>query len=439
MKKVTNRAAAVLILLALVLAGMGVYIFRLARDGGDWASFYANDSVYTNGTLNRGTVTDRNGTLLAYSGESTFGYADSAAVRTACLHVVGDLDGNIGTGALTVFRAQLVDYSFLTGTTTDGGEVTLSIDADLNVTAYNALNGKKGAVLVYNYETGQILCMVSAPSYDPNEGFDSSSSYYEGVYINRAISSTFVPGSVFKVVTMAAALENISDIWEQTFYCDGSEIIGGQTITCTGSHGTQTVEQALANSCNVAFAEISVQLGGDTIAEYAEAYGLTSSHTINGKITTAAGSVTSAQGDSASTAWEGIGQYEDMISPYALLRLMGAIANGGTVVEPSLLYGRSGGSTRLMDSDTADTLSDMMSYIVESNYGSDNFPGLELHAKTGTAEVGDGTTHAWFAGFISNADAPLAFVVLVESGGGGYSVASPIANTVLQQAIGIDS
>ena len=84
---------------------------------------------------------------------------------------------------------------------------------------------------------------------------------------------------------------------------------------------------------------------------------------------------------------------------------------------------------------TASALSDMMSYNVESNYGSWNYPGLEMHAKTGTAEFGDGTSHAWFAGYITNSDAPLAFVVLVEHGGSGYSVASPIANTVLQQAV----
>ncbi len=435
MKKVTNRAAAVMILLALILVGMGVYIFRLVRDGDDWASFYANDSVYTNGSLNSGSITDRNGTVLATASAGGISFADSSSVRTACLQVVGDVDGNIGTGALSAFRSELVNYSFLTGTTSGGGTVQLSIDAELNVTAYNALNGKKGTVLVYNYETGQILCMVSSPSYDPEYGFDSSDSSYSGVYINRGISATYVPGSVFKLVTMAAAIENISDIWEQTFYCAGSTTIGGQTVTCSGTHGTQTVEQALANSCNVAFAEISVQLGGDIIAEYAEAYGLTSSHSINGEIATAAGSVTSAQGDDNSTAWEGIGQYEDLINPYALLRLVGAIANGGTVVEPSLLYGRSAGSTRLMDSSTANTLSEMMSYNVEYNYGSGSYPGLEMHAKSGTAEVGDGTSHAWFAGFITNSDAPLAFVVMVENGGGGYAVASPIANTVLQKAV----
>ena len=434
MKKVTTRAFAALLIAALVLLGMGVYLIRLARDGGDWASFYANDSVYAAGELNRGTVLDRNDVPLAYAGEESFCYADSADVRKACLHAVGDLGGNIGTGALAAFRAKLVGYSFFTGTTGSGGTVKLSIDSELCATAYNALDGRKGTVLVYNYETGEILCLVSSPSYDPLTGFDINDSAYDGAYINRAISSSFVPGSVFKLVTLAAAIENIPDLFTQSFYCDGSKTVDGQRITCSGTHGTQSVEQALAHSCNVAFAEIAMQLDGDIIASYAKKYGLTSEFDLNG-IPVAAGSVESAGNYDPDVAWEGIGQYKDMVVPYAMLRLMGAIANGGTVVEPTILSGKFSGSTSIMNPDTAATLSDMMSYNVEYNYGSGNYPGLNMHAKTGTAEFGDGTSHAWFAGFITNSDAPLAFVVLVEKGGGGYAVASPIANTVLQKAV----
>lgn len=433
MKKVTTRAFAALVLAALVVLGTGVYLYRLARDGGDWASFFANDSVYTNGAIDRGTVTDRNGTLLAFSGESAYGYADSADVRRACLHAVGDMNGNIGTGALTAFRSELIGYNIVAGTTGDGGTVKLSIDADACVTAYNALGGRKGAVLVYNYETGEIVCMTSSLSYDPNAGFDESDPAYEGAYINRGISSCFVPGSVFKLVTLAAALENIPDIFSQTFTCTGSTVVNGQKITCAGTHGTCTVEQALAHSCNVAFAQISMQLGGDLIAEYAEKYGLTEAHDLNG-IETAAGRV-DAGPDDVSAAWEGIGQYNDLVAPYSMLRLVGAIANGGVVKEPSIRAGKSNGSTRLMNKETADRLAELMGYNVEYNYGSGNYPGLEMHAKTGTAEVGDGTSHAWFAGFITNPGAPYAFVVLVEHGGGGYAVASPIANTVLQKLV----
>ncbi len=435
MKKVTKRAFAVLLLVAMVIGGMGVYLFRLVRDGGDWASFYANDSVYTQGTLNRGSVVDRNGVVLAAAGEDAFHYASDAAVRRACLHVVGDLGGNIGTSILSIFRPKLINYSFFTGTTTEGGAIKLTIDANVSAAAYNALNGKKGTVVVYNYKTGEIICMVSNPGWDPEQGitFDPNDSAYEGAFINRAISSSFTPGSVFKLVTMAAAIENIPDIFQQTFTCTGSDVIGGQKIKCSGVHGTLTIEQGLACSCNVVFGHVASQLGGTLISQYAEKYGLTSEHTLNGDIPTAAGSVPAASGD-GDAAWEGIGQYEDLVNPYAFLRFIGAIANGGTVVEPTILAGKKCGTTRLMDPITAEAMSEMMSYNVSYEYGTGTYPGLEMHAKTGTAET-NGGTHAWFAGFITNANAPLAFVVMAERAGGGYAVASPIANTVLQKAV----
>lgn len=436
MKKVTSRSYAALIIAGLILLGTVLYLFRLVRDGGDWASFYANDSVYSNASLNVGEITDRNGTLLASAGDETLHFSDEGTVRAACLHVVGDLSGNIGTGALSVFRSKLVNYSFWTGTTTGGGSVKLSIDAELNVAAYQALNGQKGAVLVYNYQTGEILCMVSTPSYDPLYGFDEDDSRYEGAYINRCISASFTPGSVFKIITLAAAAETRSDLWNGTFYCDSKLVIGGQTVTCSRSHGTQTVEEAFANSCNCAFAQIANEVGGDVIAQYAAMYGLTESQDLNG-IATKAGSIISGGSDKGNVAWEGIGQYKDLICPYSMLRLVGAIANGGVVVEPSILYGKSSGSTQLMNASTAQTVGSMMNYNVQYGYGASTFPGLSMHAKTGTAELGDGTSNTWFAGYITNADAPLAFVVVVEgvTGGSGLSTAAPIANTVLQKAV----
>ena len=432
MRKVTTRAFAVLLLVFLTVAGMGVYIFRLAVDGGDWATFYANRSIYSNGVLNRGTVTDRNDTVLASASPDGFRYAESGSVRRGCLHVVGDLGGNIGTSILSRYRPDFVNYSFFTGTTGEAASMKLTIDADVSAAAADALGSTKGTVLVCNYKTGEVLCMVSSPNWDPSQGVPQDPG--DGAFINRAISSTFAPGSVFKLVTTAAALETIPDIWDQTFTCDGSTIIGGQTVKCTGHHGTITVEQGLAHSCNVVFGQIGSQLGGERISQYAEKYGLTSEHTLNGTIATAAGSFPVAPG-AGDAAWAAIGQYQDLLNPYAFLRFICAIANGGTVVEPTILYGESAGTIQLMSPSTAQTLSEMMSYNVELEYGTGTYPGLEMHAKTGTAEVGDGTTHAWFAGFITNADAPLAFVVMAERAGSGYRVASPIANTVLQKAV----
>ncbi len=432
MNKVKRRAMSALLVAALVFCGIGVYIYRYINHGAEWATFAANSSVYTSGVLNTGTLTDRNGVVLAHAADGAHAYADDSAVRRACYHVVGDYAGNVGTGALGAFSAQLAGYNPITGTYASGGhEVALTIDSALNVVALNALNGRKGAVLVSNYKTGEILCMTSSPTTDPA---DESAAIADGTYLNRCINSTFTPGSIFKLITSAAAIEQISDLESRTFTCSGSVDVAGVTVTCTGVHGSQNFEDALANSCNCAFAEISLELGADALAQYAKELGFTDAQKLD-SITTAAGSFTKGAAGSANLAWSGIGQYEDLICPYSMLRLVSAIANGGSVVEPTLLLDNTNDSTTLLKTSTANKLRDMMNYNVRAHYGTNTFPGLNLCAKTGTAEVGDGTSHAWFTGFLLDDAHPYAFVVLVENGGGGLSVAGSVANTVLQAAV----
>jgi peptidoglycan glycosyltransferase len=232
---------------------------------------------------------------------------------------------------------------------------------------------------------------------------------------------------------MAAAIENIDDLYQRSFYCAGSVDINGVTVKCTGSHGSQTVEQALANSCNCAFAEISLELGADELSKYAQSLGFCSQLELNG-ISTCAGSFEKAASGSADLAWSGIGQYTDLVCPYSMLRYVAAIANGGTCA-PTLICGEKGSSSKLLSADTADKLKQMMSYNVVYSYGTWNFPGLNLCAKSGTAEVGDGTSHSWFTGFLDDAEHPYAFCVVIEHGGGGLSNAGAVANTVLQAAV----
>ena len=433
MKQIKRRAWAALILAVALLLGLAAYTFRFATEGRDWVNFRANQSLYSGGTLLSGTVTDRNGVTLADVTDGKRIYAADAATRTATLHAVGDAEGNIGTGALTAFADALSGYTILGGVS-DSGTVALSLDAELNKAAYNALAGRKGAVLLSNYATGEILCMVSSPSYDPAVGFDETNDWYDGVWLNRCLSVAYTPGSVFKLVTLAAALENIDDLYDRSFDCAGSTVVDGSTINCTGAHGRQTIEEALANSCNVAFAELSLALGGDTLAAYAEKLGFTESLSVSG-ISTKVGNFDASPDDTAELAWSGIGQSTDLVCPAALLRYVSAIANGGTVSELSLLADRRAGRTRLLSAGTSEELKAMMNYNVVHSYGTWNFPGLSLCAKSGTAETGDGTSHAWFTGFLDDPDHPYAFAVIVENGGGGLSNAGPVANAILQSAV----
>ncbi len=437
MKKIKNRAYfAMLIALGLVF-GIAIFAFRLFADGKDWVMLRANQSVFNEGVMDTGTVTDRNGVLLASAGNGVYSYAEDETVRRSCFHAVGDYTGNIGSGAVNAYDYKLAGYDFFNGVASisgSGGKVKLSIDSELNAVAFKALNGRKGAVLVSNYKTGEIICMVSSPSFDPNNPPDLTNPSYEGVFINRALGATYTPGSIFKLITLSAAIENIPDLYTRTFTCTGSAQVGGDTVHCTGVHGQQTIEQALANSCNSAFSEISQELGPDQIYEYAEKFGFCKSLTVSG-IETAAGSIEKADTGTSNLSWMGIGQYNDLISPIAMLRFVSAIANDGTAKGPVLLKGAYAGSTRLLETETAKKIQDFMSYNVAYAYGEWQFPNLKICAKTGTAEVGDGTSHAWFVGFLKDSENPLAFTVIIENGGGGLANAGPVANAVLQAAV----
>ena len=443
MKRVNNRSAAVLILALALIVGLTLYVVKFAVSGEKWASSRINRGVYSGNTVAVGTVTDRNGVILSEVSDGTRVYSASEKARRATLHAVGDKAGNIGTGALKALAARLIGYNPITGTYSldkGGGTARLSIDSALNIAAYDALGGRSGAVVALNYKTGEILCNVSCPTYDPTNPseVDINSPRFEGVYLNRALSASYTPGSVFKLITAAAAIENIPDISTRTFECNGSFEVGEGVVTCTSRHGTIGFDDALAHSCNIAFAKIALELGGETLQEYAAAYGLVAPLKIDG-IYTAPGNYVIAADASFELAWSGAGQSKNLCSPVAMARFAAAIANGGTA--PKLTNeARRGlslaGSERVLSSSTAKKLGEMMAYNVEETYGAKNFPGLQLHAKSGTAEVGSGSEpHAWFVGYIENEDYPIAFAVIVENGGGGQSVAGSVANKVLQAAI----
>ncbi len=423
MKKVKNRGAFVLLIALFCVLGLSLYCARYVMHGREWASF-------AGGGTTMGLLYDRNEVLLADAGAGT--YSEDYTTRVANFHVTGDYIGNVGTGALTRLNDHLTGFNLLTGTYhTETPKAHLTVDAALNNEAYAALAGRNGSVQIVNYKTGELLCMVSSPSIDPaNPG-----NIPDGAYLNRAISATYVPGSVFKLVTLAAALETINDIYDRTFYCGGSVMVGGDKLNCTGVHGNQTIEQALANSCNCAFSELAQTLGTDVIQAYAKKLGITDSHALDGMYT-AAGSIDAHEVGNINLSWSAIGQSTDLVCPNSMLRLVSAIGNGGTLVEPTLVgHGRRLKTTKLLDAETAEKMASMMNYNVQYAYGAGSFPGLSICAKTGTAEVGDGTDHAWFVGFLDDEEHPYAFVVQVERGGGGLSVAGAIANRVLQKAV----
>lgn len=448
MKVTAKRAAVVYVLIIAFIAGVGFFIASLMTDGAEWASNKANRHIYTGGTIvNAGTIYDRNGVVLAKSSDNERVFAEGSSVRKSTLHVVGDTAGRISTGTHFLYRDVLSGYSRIEGIynlkqTGVGTDVKLNIDSEANKIAYNALGDYDGVVAVYNYKTGELLCSVSKPAYDiENSPSDLlTNAKYDGVFLDKVISGIYTPGSIMKIVTAACAIENIPDIYTRTFECDGEYETGDGTVICNGVHGKVDFQKAMNESCNCAFAEISIELGAVKLEATAKSLGFNSQlYAKEVRLTRSrfSPSITSK----AELGWAGIGQSTTYVNPAHFLAIMGAIANGGEGYAPDRIHslgtvseimGRIPESIISIKPETAAKLDELLRSNVADKYGDWKFKGLEMCGKTGTAQIDGEKSHSWFVGYSQRDDLPLAVVCVAEHGGYGSGIASTVSNKVMQ-------
>ncbi len=456
MKTVRARSIVVYALAVICVTGLVFVVYQFILNGDSWSTSYINKHIYNNGQLTTaGKIYDRDGNILAESKDSKRIYSTDKKTRCAMLHSVGDTANAISTSVQNIYRDELVGYNLITGLSLNeavgyGNNITLTLDSEICTKVYEAFGKRNGTALLYNYKTGELLCMVSTPTFDPEappsaqEINDDSNNQYDGVYVNRALSSSLIPGSIFKIFTCAAAIENIPDIFERTFTCHGSLNVDGDTITCMSKHGKISFEEGMSESCNIVFAELAMELGKDKMSYETSKMGCNKDLSID-EISLAQTHYDVKNASQVDLAWSGIGQYTDTVNPMHMLMLMGAIANDGIPVVPYMVervssvfnipiqegYGKLG--DRMLSENTSDKLREIMRYTVKNNYGDNMFPGLEVCAKTGTGETSKNEEpNAWMVGFSQDEDCPLAFVVVVEHGGYGSKAAAPIAKSMMK-------
>lgn len=466
MKMITRRGIFLWILCILFLGGLVFMTVSLISNGDVWVMKNYNGHVYNEGKLiAAGAIKDRDDVVLAETKDGERVYNMSKKTRMATLHTVGDMNGFISTGVQSVFESELVGYNVMFGIyeiekSGSGNDMKLTIDSKINEIAYDALDGRKGTIAVVNYKTGEIICMVSTPTYDVNNVPKdiNTSSQYEGAYMNRFLTGLYTPGSTFKLVTTICALENFgSEILDRSFTCNKILDVDGikeDQIICNARHGKLTFEQALAKSCNSAFGELAIELGPEKLKATAEKLGLTSSVSVSGKISSERGRFFLEKGDADTTVgWTGVGQGDTLVNPASMLRLMCAIANDGKAVSLNIvddLSNKAGKAlgisfkadeTQFISTETASTVKELMRNNVMEQYGDSSYKGLNLCAKSGTAEIDDVDAHntAWFVGFMDDSEHPYAFVVVAEQGNSGSKTAGPMANRVLQAIVEQDN
>ncbi|MFF1846464.1 peptidoglycan D,D-transpeptidase FtsI family protein [Streptomyces sp. NPDC058217] len=359
----------------------------------------------------------------------------------------------------------------VTGKRAAPGSVLTTIDPDVQKAAYEALGDDKGAAVAIDPRTGQILGMVSTPSYDPSKisGTSDGDTWKELLsdpdkpLTNRALRQPLAPGSTFKLVVASAALENglYSSVDERTDSPDPYTLPGTSTILKNESASAPcenaTLRTALQYSCNNVFAKVAADLGEDKVRAMAEKFGF-NTEKLDVPVR-ASKSVYPSGMDKSSTALTGIGQFEVTATPMQMAMVSAALANGGELAAPHMVSEvtdsdgnalqkiADGDTKRVVSASTAEQLRSAMVTVVEQGTGTNaRIDGAEVGGKTGTAQNGVGnsnTPYAWFTSYAKDGSTgkEVAVAVVVEDSGSarsevsGNGLAAPIAQKMMKAAL----
>lgn len=322
-----------------------------------------------------------------------------------------------------------------------GVQLTLDCEIQQVVTEVVRSHMDKGCVVVMGVQSGNLLAVESQPVADPyrvSEVLDGT----EGELVNRAFQP-YPVGSVFKLVTAAAALEEGICTEDMTYCCTGSIDVGGVGISCShhAGHGTVDMQQAFAQSCNPYFIHLAQMVGAERMVQYAKALGFGQETLLNGVMALSAGNLPTVEQLSAPAALANlsIGQGELLATPVQVCNMLCAIARGGSWQQPGLLVGQvdSQGNcikryqramqTVVLSPDTCEKLLDMMRLVVTEGTGAAaEVAGAQVCGKTSSAQGGGSRVDAWFAGVFPRENPKYAIVVLCEDGREGGKTAAPI-------------
>lgn len=437
-------------------------------------------TIYNEFGRHRGPIVV-DGSAIATSVESgdTYGYLRTYDPGAMYAHVTGyysviygftgverALNDTLSGDADALFYQRISDI--LSGKQGSGATVELTLDADAQRVAWEALGDQRGAVVALDPTTGAVLAMVSTPSFDPNRLASHDASAVQDAWTelgedptrpmtNRATGGDlYPPGSAFKLVVAASALESGGYTPDTVIPGPGTYQLPGSTAvmnnhaagdqTPCGPDDSSTLADALRQSCNTSFALLGQELGEDQLRSTAQEFGFEQRLEIPLPVTP---STIGTDLDDAQLATTSIGQYETRVTPVQMAMVASAFANDGVVMEPQLVR-----SVRTADLSSiaeltprevgqplsasgASQMRTMMVQAVEDGTGgAARIEGAEVGGKTGTAQWGEGRRpHSWFVGYAQMGDREVAIAVLVEEGGYGSRVAAPIAKDVMEAVI----
>ncbi|MFF9239517.1 peptidoglycan D,D-transpeptidase FtsI family protein [Streptomyces sp. NPDC014801] len=395
---------------------------------------------------------------------SVTGYASQAYAPTQLEGIYQELLNGTDPRLRTVMDT-------VTGKRADPGNVLTTIDPDVQKAAYKALGDNKGGAVALDPKTGRILAVVSTPSYDPAALTDANTAGKAWKELNadpdkplnnRGLRQPLPPGSTFKLVVAAAALEDglYSSVDQRTVSPDPYRL-PGTTRDLSNENPSAPCENAsirvaLQYSCNNVFAKMAVDLGQDKVRAMAEKFGFNDEQ--QDVPVRAYPSVYPKDMDKAQTALTGIGQFDVTATPLQMAMVSAAIANGGKLVSPHMVsrvtdsggdvlqnYDDGSDSKEIVDSHTAEQLQSAMQTVVEEGTGTNaRISGATVGGKTGTAQHGENnskTPYAWFTSYAKAGDKEVAVAVMVEQSDAarsevsGNGLAAPVAKAMMKAAL----
>jgi peptidoglycan glycosyltransferase len=409
----------------------------------------------------RGSIYDASGVVLA----KTVTNEKNEQVRTypygsLYAHVIGYNSAIYGKSQLeSAFNDLLLGKNAFSTIINMGGlsevgfDLTLTIDHDVQQAAANRLGKRNGAAVAINPRTGEILAMVSSPSFDPNDSaliqnWAKINDDENAPFLARATSGLYPPGSTFKIVTSSAILSEKLD--NMTFNDTGSTTIDGKVFKNykNKSMGKLDLARAFSLSSNVAFCEWGAALGGAKLYEKAAAFGFEKAVSLD--IPAAKSRFPQKDMSATDSAAAAIGQWDILATPLQMAKVAGVIANDGVDMPNNLVKkatnsmglimyeAKKSAGTRVIPTEDAAKIKDMMVQTVKSGTATSvSISGVTVAGKTGTAEnEKQGKEHAWFVGFAPAVNPQIAVAVIVEySGGTGSELAIPIAREMIMKAL----
>ena len=411
-------------------------------------------------TVKRGNIFDQEGNLLVTSVLDGEVYERQYRYPREFSHTIGYMElGKAGIEAKYNFDLQNIDknilqrvYNVVFGTALQGDSLTLTLDLELQKLAYDLLGEKRGAIVVMEPSTGKILSMLSYPNYDSSSVLSDweilSNDTDNSPLLNRATQGLYPPGSVYKMIPALAALENQHA--DLTFYCEGFIEIGDARIRCFDSHahGNLNLFDAVAFSCNTTFSWLGNMLGTEILRSTSERFLLNKPISYPLEYSVSAFPL-QQNADEHEILQTSIGQGRTVVTPLHMALLTSGIANNGIIMKPYLVDHMIGFDgtikqknipellTQVTTAENTEILTDMMISVVEKGTARGlKIDGVEIAAKTGTAENHSGDAHGWLVAFAPAKKPQVVVSVLLENSGGSIpcqSIAKELIAHVLMQ------